>query len=139
MDTLSKTKRSLLMSKVKQRDTSPELAIRKILHSMGLRFRLHRKDLPGTPDIVLPKHSLIIFVHGCFWHRHVNCKKASTPKDNFPFWEAKFSRNIERDATVKSLLEAKGWRVEVIWECELKQISILTTRLHSMFHQNVIS
>lgn len=85
---------------------------------MGYRFRLHRKDLPGTPDIVLPKHDTVIFVHGCFWHRHQGCSRSSTPKTRTDFWIAKFGRNVERDTEARKLLEALGWKVIVIWECE---------------------
>ncbi len=108
------------MAQVKSENTSPELAIRKLLHRLGFRFRLHRKDLPGKPDIVLPKHKTVIFVHGCFWHGHLGCKRASRPTSNTDFWNKKLDRNIERDRAAREELEKIGWRVMTIWECEIK-------------------
>ena len=96
---------------------------------MGFRFRLHRKDLPGTPDVVLPRYRTVIFVHGCFWHRHPGCKKASMPQTNREFWEKKLARNVERDAEVIRELTRTGWRVLVVWECELKNHEALSARL----------
>lgn len=122
MDTLSKKERSLLMSKIHSKNTKPEIVVRKWLHANGYRFRLHRRDLPGVPDIVLPKHKLVIFVHGCFWHRHADCKRASTPKDNSAYWEAKFSKTIERDKKAIEDLQNEGWMVLIIWECEITKI-----------------
>lgn len=124
MDRLSPERRSALMSRVRGKNTSPELRVRRLAHAMGLRFRLHRRDLPGTPDIVLPKYNTVVFVHGCFWHRHPGCRKATTPKSNVDFWEAKFLRNVERDQTNRLLLEKAGWRVIVIWECETKSETV---------------
>lgn len=106
------------MSRIKNRDTKPEITVRSLLHRMGYRFRLHRKDLPGKPDIVLPKYNTVIFVHGCFWHRHKNCHFAYTPKSNITFWTEKFEKNIRRDAKNKAELENLGWNVRIIWECE---------------------
>ncbi len=106
------------MSRIKNRDTKPEIAVRSLLHRMGYRFRLHRKDLPGRPDIVLPKYNTVIFVHGCFWHRHKNCRFAYTPKSNIEFWTEKFEKNIRRDDRNKVALENLGWNVKIIWECE---------------------
>ncbi len=120
-DIVSSEKRSEMMSKVRSKDSVAEKKVRSALHASGYRFRLHRKDLPGTPDIVLPKLRLIILVHGCFWHRHDGCSKASTPKSNREFWEKKFSENIARDIRTKSALETLGWRVVVTWECEVKK------------------
>ncbi len=113
--------RSRNMSAIKSKNTKPEIAVRKLLHSMGYRFRLHRKDLPGSPDIVLPKYKTVIFVHGCFWHRHENCKYASTPKTRKEFWENKFKLNLKRDAEVQEKIKSIGWQSVVIWECELKE------------------
>ncbi len=107
------------MSLIRSSNTSPELALRKALHALGLRYRLHAKDLPGKPDIVFRKQKLAIFVHGCFWHRHEGCKVANMPKSNTYFWQAKFDRNVQRDALAKEHLLALGWRVKVVWECEL--------------------
>lgn len=108
------------MSRVRGRDTKPELAVRQTAHAMGLRFRLHRRDLPGRPDLVFPRHRLAIFVHGCFWHRHEGCAKASTPKTRPQFWDAKFAANLRRDREVERQLIEGGWRVGTIWECETK-------------------
>jgi DNA mismatch endonuclease (patch repair protein) len=119
-DIVSPEKRSEMMSKVRSKDSIAEKKVRSALHAAGYRFRLHRKDLPGTPDIVLPKYRLAIFVHGCFWHRHKGCAKASTPKSNREFWEKKFAENIERDLRTMASLDALKWRVVVIWECETK-------------------
>jgi len=109
--------------------------VRSILHCLGFRFRLHRKDLPGTPDIVLPKYGTVIFVHGCFWHRHPGCKKASMPQTNKEFWERKLARNVERDAEVSEKLTRIGWRVLVVWECELKNPEALAARFLHEFTQ----
>ncbi len=109
------------MSRVRQRDTAAELAVRSALHRMGYRFRLQRRDLPGTPDVVLPRHRVAIFVHGCFWHRHAGCPRASTPKTNVDFWLAKFAANVERDARQQAEISALGWRVVVVWECEARR------------------
>ena len=112
--------RSRNMSAIKSKNTKPEITLRKLLHSMGYRFRLHRKDLPGSPDIVLPKYKTVIFVHGCFWHRHENCKYATTPKTRKEFWEKKFIENINRDNLNQANLSLKGWKIIIIWECQLK-------------------
>lgn len=120
MDTLVKEERSRLMSRIGAKNTKPEILLRKYLHAKGIRFRLHRTDLPGRPDVVLPKYKAAIFVHGCFWHQHPGCKKARVPKSNVDFWEAKFARNAERDARKTRDLEALGWRVLVVWECEIE-------------------
>lgn len=108
------------MSRIKGRDTGPELRLRSLLHRAGFRFRLHAKDLPGKPDIVLPKYRTAIFVHGCFWHRHEGCRHATTPSTRADFWQDKFATNVNRDERNRTALEAAGWRVETIWECELK-------------------
>ena len=121
--------RSRNMSAIKSKNTKPEIAVRKLLHSMGYRFRLHRKDLPGSPDIVLPKYKTVIFVHGCFWHRHENCKYASTPKTRQEFWEAKFRENINRDKLNQENLSSKGWKIIVVWECEIKDKDFDLNRL----------
>jgi len=112
--------RSRNMSAIKSKNTKPEIKVRKVLHSMGYRFRLHVKDLPGSPDIVLPKYKTVIFVHGCFWHRHKNCKYASTPKTRQEFWEAKFRENCNRDRLNQEDLFSKGWKIIIVWECEIK-------------------
>ena len=112
--------RSRNMSAIKSKNTKPEIKVRKVLHSMGYRFRLHSKDLPGSPDIILPKYKTVIFVHGCFWHRHENCKYASTPKTRQEFWNKKFNENINRDKINQENLSSKGWKIIIVWECEIK-------------------
>lgn len=118
MDKLTPKQRSEVMSKVKGRNTTPELKVRQALHAMGYRFRLHRKDLPDKPDIVLPKYRLCLFVHGCFWHQHKGCKRATVPATNSEFWAIKFEQNRRRDENNTSALVQAGWKVCVIWECQ---------------------
>lgn len=120
MSNLSDVERKALMTRFRGRDTKPELLVRRALHRLGRRFRLHRRDLPGTPDIVLPRDRTIIFVHGCFWHAHEECSIARMPKTKPDFWVAKFASNRARDARVKAELEEMGWRVVVLWECHIK-------------------
>ena len=108
-----------MMAAVRQKDTGPEILLRQALHRLGLRFRLHRRDLPGTPDIVFPARRSVIFVHGCFWHRHAGCRRATLPATRTEFWTDKFSKNVERDRKVQKTLKKMGWRVFVIWECQL--------------------
>jgi DNA mismatch endonuclease (patch repair protein) len=120
------------MGSVRQKNTGPEVRVRRVLHRLGYRFRLHRKDLPGTPDIVLPRHNLVIFVHGCFWHRHVQCPKASNPKTRASYWAEKFRQNVERDRRNEENLRAAGWRVATVWECELKDEERLAAALRQM-------
>lgn len=119
-DTLDPARRSANMAKVKGKDTAPELKVRRVAHRMGLRFRLHRKDLPGRPDLVFPRHRLVVFVHGCFWHRHKGCRRTTMPSTRPEFWSSKFAATVERDARQIEALRALGWRVLVLWECDLK-------------------
>lgn len=119
-DRLTPSERSALMAKVRSKDTKPELTVRKTAHRLGYRFRLHREDLPGTPDLVFPRHKIAVFVHGCFWHRHPSCHRASMPSTNVAKWTEKFERNVLRDVRSKSELEMMGWTVLVIWECEAR-------------------
>ena len=119
------------MSRIRSVNTMPEVAVRSLLHNCGYRFRLHRKDLPGKPDIVLPKYRTAIFVHGCFWHRHENCKYATMPKSNVEYWVSKFQKNIERDKKKHELLLELGWRVLIVWGCELSDPQALIRRLDS--------
>lgn len=123
--------RSALMARVGPKDTTPELVVRRLLHRLGYRFRLHWRELPGTPDIVFPKRRKVIFVHGCFWHRHPGCREASTPKTRVDFWTRKFDANVARDARKTSALEAKGWEVNVVWSCETRHTEILAGQLSS--------
>jgi DNA mismatch endonuclease (patch repair protein) len=129
VDRINKEHRSWNMSRIKGRDTGPERMVRSMLHRMGYRFRLNRKDLIGKPDIVLPKYNTVIFVHGCFWHRHHGCKFAYTPKSNKEFWNKKFELNVKRDHRVKKKLEEQGWHVIIIWECEIRSLEILSDRI----------
>ncbi|WP_293675989.1 very short patch repair endonuclease [uncultured Phenylobacterium sp.] len=128
-DVYSPEKRSAVMRRVKGRDTTPELVVRKVLTRLGARYRLHRADLPGKPDIVLPGRRLAIFVHGCFWHGHDCARGARVPKQNRDYWVGKVAKNIARDARSRAALEAAGWRVETVWECELKDAASLDARL----------
>ena len=137
-DTVDRKKRSEIMSRIRSRDTKPEIAVRRIAHGLGFRFRLHRKDLPGCPDIVFPKYRSVIFVHGCFWHRHPSCKIASSPKTNVEYWENKFRRNVVRDARNQTLLRKLGWRVMVIWECEVKDREAVAQRISTYLRQDSI-
>ena len=139
VDRLTTQRRSWLMSRVRGKNTSPEIRTRRCAHAMGLRFRLHRKDLPGKPDIVFPRHRLVIFVHGCFWHRHPHCPKASTPKSRTEYWEAKFAANVARDARVSQALISKGWCVGIVWECETRDNAILSDKLHHIVHVATIA
>lgn len=129
VDQLSPARRSWNMSRIQASNTKPELIVRSLLHRMGYRFRLHRKDLPGKPDIVLPRYHAVVFVHGCFWHRHEGCKECTTPKSNTEFWLKKFKKNVERDVRVAQELEGMGWKVVVVWSCETKDLSELSKRL----------
>jgi len=119
MDRLSKERRSWNMSHIRSKDTKPEVLVRSLLHRMGYRFRLHT-NLPGHPDIVLPRYKSVIFVHGCFWHRHEECKYAYMPKTRMKFWESKFKSNVNRDRTVVADLKRLGWHVLIIWECQVR-------------------
>ena len=120
MDTVSKEQRSLNMSHIKSKNTKIEIKVRKYLFSKGFRYRVNVKDLPGKPDIVLKKYKTVIFVNGCFWHRHKNCKLATTPKTNTEYWVNKFNHNIENDQKKYEKLNVLGWHVIILWECELK-------------------
>lgn len=113
--------RSRTMRAVRSRDTKPELAVRRFLHAAGLRYRLHDRRLPGSPDLVFPKHRAVVFVDGCFWHQHPDCPAASRPQSNTDYWSRKLSGNVERDARNRAALEASGWTVLVIWECEIRK------------------
>jgi DNA mismatch endonuclease (patch repair protein) len=121
MDVFTKNKRSRIMSGIKDKDTKPEKIVRSILHRMGYRFRLHRKDLPGKPDIVFPKHRKVIFVHGCFWHGHKDCRRAKRPSTNKNFWNEKLTKNFERDKKNQEKLNQEGWAPLVIWQCQIKE------------------
>ncbi len=117
-DIFSKEKRSNIMSRIQGKNTKPEMIVRSLLHTMGYRFRKNYKKLPGTPDICLPKFKTVIFVHGCFWHRHENCSRTTMPKSNYLFWQKKFADTQSRDEKVESKLKDLGWKVVTIWQCE---------------------
>jgi len=121
VDIVDKITRSRMMAGIKGTHTKPELALRRALHRLGLRFRLHARDLPGRPDIVLPKHRAVIQVHGCFWHRHENCSYATNPGSNKSFWKKKFGETVERDQRQIVALRKAGWRVAIVWECAIKR------------------
>ena len=120
-DVLTKEQRRFNMSQIRGKDTEPEEIVRKYLFSKGLRYRKNDKRYPGHPDIVLPKYHTVVFVHGCFWHRHPGCRYATVPATNTEFWQKKFSRNVERDKEEQRKLTEMGWRVLIVWECELKK------------------
>jgi len=128
-DIVDSRRRSEIMSRIGPRDTAPEMAVRRAAHRMGFRFRLHRRDLPGRPDLVFPKLGLAMFVHGCFWHRHPNCQNCTAPKTRPEFWQRKFAGNVERDGRNLRDLVRLGWRVAVVWECETEDPKRLQRRL----------
>lgn len=128
-DRLTTEQRSWNMSRIRSKDTKPEMIVRRLLHAMGVRYRLHRAGLPGKPDIVLGPRRLVIFVHGCFWHRHAGCREATMPAANRDFWQAKLEGNAARDLRHRAALRKLGWRIAVIWECETRQPDKLARRL----------
>ncbi|TXH13736.1 MAG: DNA mismatch endonuclease Vsr [Gammaproteobacteria bacterium] len=130
-DRLSPEARSRLMKRVKQKNTAPEKLVRSLLHRLGYRFRIHRKDLPGTPDIVLPSRRVAIFVHGCFWHGH-DCRRGRAPASNLEYWGPKIASNRDRDSRKAAALVSAGWRVVVVWECELDDEPALISRVSSL-------
>ena len=131
-DIVDAATRSRMMAAVGQKNTKPEVLLRRLLHRDGLRFRLHRRGLPGRPDIVLARYRAVVFVHGCFWHRHPGCRRATTPRTRVEFWQEKFEANLARDRRVADALRADGWRVFTVWECGLKADAVgLASRLSS--------
>lgn len=137
VDIISEERRSWNMSRIRSKNTKPEIIVRSMLHRMGLRFRLHDRKLPGTPDIVLPKYRTVIFVHGCFWHRHSGCVYTYTPKSRVEFWEEKFQKNIYNDQeNIRTLIES-GWQVKVIWECEIKDTDMLSKTMASFLKADI--
>ena len=135
-DIFDPEKRSEIMSRIRGRDTRPEMIVRRIAHGLGFRFRLHRKDLPGRPDIVFPRHQAVIVVHGCFWHRHPGCKRASSPKTREGYWQNKFEDNVVRDKRNETALRDLGWKVMVIWECETKDHEAVAARIESFLRRD---
>jgi DNA mismatch endonuclease (patch repair protein) len=133
-DVFSKEKRSWIMSRVKWRDTKPEMLVRSLVHRMGFRFRVHRRDLPGNPDIVLPRHGKVIFVHGCFWHGHKWCSRSKRPTTNKTFWNKKLDGNIERDKRFRRELRRLGWKELVVWQCDTQNPEKLLQKLEKFLH-----
>ena len=137
MDIVTPAQRSRMMSGIRGKNTKPELAVRKLVHALGYRFRLHRRDLPGSPDLVLPRLRKIIFVHGCFWHQHPGCRFAYTPKSNTESWLTKFNANRHRDEAAQRALAAEGWEVLVIWECEISELQTVSRKIQTFLTGNV--
>lgn len=129
MDVMTKVQRSAAMSRIRGKDTKPELVVRRLAHALGYRFRLHRRDLPGTPDLAFPSKRKVIFVHGCFWHRHRACRFAYIPKSNAEFWSGKFAATLERDKRAIRSLRKQGWDPLILWECELSNVRGIERRL----------
>lgn len=132
MDAFSPAKRSEIMRRVRSADTVPEMVLRSILHQLGFRFRLRPGKLPGKPDVVLPKHNTVIFMHGCFWHRHKNCPRAATPATRQKYWIPKFQRTVKRDKSNRAKLRRMGWDVITVWECELEKPEVLARKLSKL-------
>ena len=144
MDVVDAVTRSRMMSGIRSKDTKPEMRVRRYLHAHGFRYRLHARNLPGSPDLVLPKYRVAIFVHGCFWHRHTGCRYTTTPASNVKKWNEKFTLNMERDKRVGDALKSAGWRVIVVWECELRQnpqerLDLLCEEIVSPSYANFLS
>ncbi len=130
VDTLSRAKRSWLMSRVKSNNTKPEKVVRSIVHRMGFRFRLHQRIGKGRPDIILRRHRKIIFVHGCFWHQHKGCRASAKPTSNVSFWNLKLEDNIKRDKKTLGALKREGWQILILWECEIKKPVLLLRKIN---------
>lgn len=128
-DKFTPEERSRIMARVKGRDTRPEKIVRSLLHALGYRFRLHRQDLPGKPDVVLPKHKKTVYIHGCFWHGQPSCPRAARPTSNVEFWNKKIDGNIARDAAAQHALTQLGWQHLVVWQCETRDMNSLTLKL----------
>ena len=138
-DVFSKEKRSWIMSRISGSNTKPEIIVRKIIHAMGFRYRLHVRNLPGTPDIVLPRHKKVVFVHGCFWHGHKGCKRSQRPSANSEFWNRKIEQNMARDKKVIKGLQKLGWRPLIIWECKTRNPLSLRKILAKFLHREGIT
>ena len=134
VDNLTPERRSWNMSRIRSKDTGPERIVRSLLHRMGYRFRIHRKDLPGSPDVVLPRFKVVVFVHGCFWHRHIGCKYAYTPKSRITYWKTKFKENLDRDKKNKHALKKGGWKIITVWECMTRY----PNKLRVFFEDNLV-
>lgn len=129
MDSVSPERRSEIMARIRSKDTRPEMVVRRLVFSLGYRYRLHRKDLPGKPDLVFSGRGKVIFVHGCFWHQHAGCPGGRLPKSRRAFWRRKFAGNVARDAEHRRALRRLGWRVLIVWECQTKKLPALARRL----------
>ncbi len=129
VDQLSPDGRSALMGRIKGKDTQPEQIVRRLTYRLGYRFRLHRRDLPGCPDLVFSGRRKVIFVHGCFWHRHSGCSRTHNPKSNQIYWRPKLARNVQRDQAARKALKTVGWEVLIVWECETAHLEPLEKRL----------
>lgn len=135
-DRMTPAERSAQMRRITKRDTGPEVRVRRVAHSLGYRFRLHRRDLPGSPDIVFPGRRKIALVHGCFWHQHEGCRLKRQPKSRLDYWLPKLARNVARDKTVQEELAHLGWQVLVIWECETRDAKLIADRLRAFLEQH---
>jgi DNA mismatch endonuclease (patch repair protein) len=133
-DRLTPEQRSAQMRRIRKTNTRPEIAVRRVAHALGLRFRLHRRDLPGSPDLVFPRHRKLIFVHGCFWHQHEGCRLARKPVTRLDYWLPKLDRNMQRDRDVLEMLRAAGWQPIVIWECETKKPRVVEQQIRRLFN-----
>jgi DNA mismatch endonuclease (patch repair protein) len=129
VDHVAPEKRSLIMAAVRSKNTKPEMAVRRLVHGLGYRYRLHAKELPGHPDLAFPSRKKIVFVHGCFWHRHPRCRYATSPKTRVAFWNEKFEKNVARDRRDRRALKKAGWAVMIVWQCELKNLERLARRI----------
>lgn len=136
MDHVLPEKRSRNMAAIQSTNTKPELAVRRLVHGMGYRYRLHAKELPGKPDIVFPSRKKIVFVHGCFWHHHQGCRYATSPKTRMNFWNEKFAQNVARDRRNRLALKKAGWTVMIVWQCELKNSEKLARRIDGFLQKN---
>jgi DNA mismatch endonuclease, patch repair protein len=136
MDTLTREERSIRMGLVRGKNTRPELAVRKAVYALGYRYRLHRRNVPGRPDLVFRSRRKVIFVHGCFWHRHPGCARTRTPKSRIPFWEKKFRENVERDEATAHALSQQGWRALTIWECQTESPEELSRLLRDFLEND---
>lgn len=134
VDFVDKRTRSRIMSAIRGKNTRPEMVLRRALHARGLRYRIHAKEIRGCPDIVFPKYRAVIFVHGCFWHRHKNCRFATKPTTNTGYWETKFASNVERDRVVREALLLMGWRIGIVWECALRDPDRVGLVAEAVFH-----
>lgn len=132
MDTMCSQERSAIMARIKAKNTAAEMRVRRAVYRLGFRYRLHRRDLPGTPDLVFPRLRQVVFVHGCFWHQHEGCKRAHQPKSRLEYWQPKLAKNVRRDHAYMSELQQRGWRVAVIWECETASPHLLNSLIASL-------